>query len=109
MNKKIVFLAALLILSGLVVMSYLASSGKDFYTIFGDDLSSAGAVLYQSHCAKCHGSQGEGVAAYPAIRNSKRSRQDLKNLIVHGSNEMPAFQKFNESELNQLIEYILEL
>jgi cytochrome c553 len=109
MNKKILFFTAILIFSGLIIISYLLSSGTDFYTIFSDNLSSAGASLYRDNCAKCHGAEGEGVASYPVIRNSKRTNQEIKQLIVHGSGEMPAFAKFTETELDQLVDYILEL
>ena len=109
MNKKVLFFAAILIFSGLIIMSYLSSSGTDFYTVFGDGFSSAGATLYQDNCVKCHGIQGEGVATHPAITNTKRTKQELKQLILHGSGEMPAFSKFTEIELAQLIDYTVEL
>jgi len=109
MNKKILFFAAILIFSGLVIVSYLSSAGTDFYTIFSDDLSSAGAVHYQNNCAKCHGTEGEGVASSPDIRSTKRTKPEIKQLIVHGSGEMPAFSKFTETELDQLINYMLDL
>ena len=109
MNKKILFFAAILVFSGLIIMSYLSSAGTDFYTIFSDDLSSAGAALYQDNCAKCHGAQGEGVASSPAIISTKRTKQEIKQLIVHGAGEMPAFSKFTETDLDLLINYMLEL
>jgi cytochrome c5 len=109
MNKNMLFFAAILILSGLIIMSYLSSSGTDFYTIFSDDLSSAGATLYQDNCAKCHGTEGEGVASSPDIRSTKRTKQQIKQLITHGVGEMPAFSNFTETELDQLITYLLEL
>lgn len=109
MNKKILFFAAILIFSGLIIMSYLSSAGTDFYTIFSDDLLSASAALYQDNCAKCHGEEGEGVASYPVIRNTKRTKQELKQLIGHGAGEMPAFPNFTEAELDQLIDYLHEL
>jgi cytochrome c5 len=109
MNKKILFFAAILIFSGLIIMSYLSSAGTDFYTIFSDDFSSAGATLYQDNCAKCHGTAGEGVASSPDIRSTKRTKQDIKQLIAHGAGEMPAFSHFTKTELDQLITYILEL
>ena len=109
MNKKILFFAAILVFSGLIIMSYLSSAGTDFYTIFSDDLSSASAALYRDNCAKCHGTEGEGVASSPDIRSTKRTKQEIKQLIAHGAGEMPAFPKFTEMELGQLITYILEL
>ena len=65
MNKNFVFLGLILVLSGFIIVLYLSSSGKDFYTIFSDDRSSAGAALYQANCAKCHGSEGEGGCCIP--------------------------------------------
>jgi hypothetical protein len=109
MNKNIVFLGLILFLSGFIIVLYLSSSGEDFYTIFRDDRSSAGAMLYQDNCASCHGSEGEGVAAYPALKDNKRSKQDIRQLIVNGSGEMPAFPDLTETDLDLVIDYMLEL
>ena len=43
----------------------------------------AGMVLYQRHCADCHGAQGEGVpGAYPALAGNRALLlQDTTNLL----------------------------
>ncbi len=80
-----------------------------FYGIHGDDAYINGEMLFQANCVKCHGSSGEGVAAYPDIRNSKLSQEDTKKIIVKGFREMPPFPDFNETETERLIEYVREL
>ncbi len=106
MNAKLIFLAIVLVLAGAIIAIFLTGSGKEFYRLVDDG---PGAELYQSNCAKCHGTQGEGVASYADIRKSKRSKAEILKLISKGSGEMPAFPDFSESELNLLVEYVLEL
>jgi cytochrome c553 len=47
------------------------------------DASAAGARLYNTHCASCHGDQGQGVAgAYPALAGNRALTQsDTTNLV----------------------------
>ena len=53
--------------------------------------------------------KARGVAAYPGLQNSKRSKQDIKQLILHGVGEMPAFPNLTETDLDLVIDYMLEL
>ena len=109
MNTRFVFFAIILLLSGIVIISFLSSSGMRFYNIHGDDAEISSEILFQSNCAKCHGSAGEGVAAYPDIRNRRFSKEDTKKIITRGYREMPSFPDFNETELERLIEYVHDL
>lgn len=47
------------------------------------DASAAGARLYDTHCAGCHGDQGQGVAgAYPALAGNRAlTLSDTTNLV----------------------------
>jgi hypothetical protein len=109
MNTRFVFFAIILILSGIIIILFLSISGKGIYSIHGDVPDISGEMLFQSNCAKCHGSAGEGVAAYPEIRNRKLSKVETKKPISRGSGEMPPFPDFNETESELLIEYVREL
>ena len=109
MNTRLVFFAIILILSGIIIILFLSISGKGIYNIHGDVSGISGEMLFQSNCTKCHGAAGEGVAAYPDIRNSKLSKEDTKKIISRGYREMPPFPDFNEAESELLIEYVREL
>ena len=109
MNARFVFFAIVLILFGIVIILFLLTSGNGINNIHRDVSDISGEMLFQSNCAKCHGSAGEGVAAYPDIRNSKLSKEDRKKIISRGYREMPPFPDFNEAESELLIEYVREL
>jgi mono/diheme cytochrome c family protein len=54
-----------------------------------DERRRAGAALYDTHCADCHGKQGEGVAGrYPALAGNRAvtlaSPHNVVKAIVHG-------------------------
>jgi mono/diheme cytochrome c family protein len=45
---------------------------------------SAGAKLYETHCADCHGLQGQGrVNAYPALAGNRAVLLDNANNLIH--------------------------
>ncbi len=106
MNKKLLFLAILLLFSGFIVVFFLSQSGKEFYSIYADDSEMAGALLYNNNCAKCHGFEGEGIASYPPIRNSTLSQEAIQKIIVKGYHEMPAFPNLSENDLQLLVNYV---
>jgi mono/diheme cytochrome c family protein len=46
--------------------------------------STAGAKLYETHCADCHGLQGQGRAnAYPALAGNRAVLMDNANNLIH--------------------------
>jgi mono/diheme cytochrome c family protein len=61
----------------------------------GQDEVSAGAKIFRSHCAECHGLKGQVVAAKPLDRRllPRRHRRDLMNNISDGipGTAMPGF------------------
>ena len=76
--------------------------------------ASAGAKLYVSKCAKCHGGNAEGKGHHPSLR-SESVRQatpgELEWLIQHGNrwHHMPAFASLPENERWQLVSYLKSL
>ena len=74
--------------------------------------------LFDSVCAKCHGSDGRGgvpaMEGQPAPRNfqdpafqASRSDDQLKQAIVHGRGAMPPFGAlFDEAQTTNLVLYI---
>lgn len=47
--------------------------------------------LYATHCAGCHGSNGLGVASFPALRNTALSQSQFVAVVLNGRGSMPAF------------------
>jgi mono/diheme cytochrome c family protein len=75
---------------------------------------SAGAKLYASKCAKCHGENAEGKGHHPSLR-SESVRQatpgELQWMIEHGNrwHHMPAFGSLPENQRWQLVSYLKSL
>jgi mono/diheme cytochrome c family protein len=74
------------------------------------------SVLFNNHCASCHGSNGNGqsyVASYPGmpgvgnLSTSSKSLSELQNSIRNGRGAMPTFQRrLSEPEILILTDYI---
>ena len=60
-----------------------APAAKAMPSPAASEASAAGARLYDTHCASCHGDQGQGVAdAYPALAGNRALTQnDPTNLV----------------------------
>jgi cytochrome c len=106
MNIKVAYFLLLLFASAVVIIMYQFYSGSD---IFKSEPDLIAQELYRSNCAKCHGSVGEGVAAFPDIRKITFSQDQIKNLINHGAGEMPAFPNIKDPDLSYLVKYVIEL
>ncbi len=72
---------------------------------------SSGQSLYATNCASCHGTERRGnqASGFPSLLNigSRRSRDVVTNIIVHGKNMMPAFTKFSEKERKAITGFLL--
>lgn len=64
-----------------------------------------GKTIYSGQCAACHGSDRQGGVGLPLV-NMAYSADELKEIIVRGRNAMPAFQYFEEDELDYLISFL---
>lgn len=74
------------------------------------NLSSAGKLLYNIHCVKCHGPDRKGDGRnYPNITNikSKYTREGLMNYIATGRGMMPAFDFLTEEQKNEIATYVM--
>ncbi len=70
---------------------------------------SAGAAVYATKCAVCHGEHMEGRAPkYPSLKEAPQifSRAQVIDRIQHGSSRMPASPEIQGAELDALIAYI---
>jgi mono/diheme cytochrome c family protein len=53
-------------------------------TTAGNSKPMPGVLLYEKHCADCHGAQGQGRAnAYPALAGNRAVNQALPNNLIH--------------------------
>ncbi|ACO02987.1 MAG TPA: cytochrome C [Persephonella sp.] len=69
-----------------------------------------GQLLYQTHCASCHGEDRAGKVAPPlfSLFLKRYSEKKLFNIIKNGlpASQMPAFSHLSEKEIKQIITYI---
>lgn len=72
----------------------------------------AGQRLYTLNCTPCHGAelQGNPESGFPALNNIKEHREQayVANVIEHGKGMMPAFSKFTEQEIGELVNFLFE-
>jgi cytochrome c-type biogenesis protein CcmI len=71
-----------------------------------------GAKLFAQSCASCHGAEAQGLVG-PNLKTSKNARSSdfIKRQLQTGSRngQMPAFKSITGKELEQLVQYIVEL
>ncbi len=77
----------------------------------GSQWASAGAQLYSSQCAPCHGAdrQGDSRLNYPPLIDSERKfgKESLRQIVLEGKGAMPATQ-VSPAELDALLAYLFE-
>jgi len=72
----------------------------------------AGRVLYQDHCAQCHGASGEGRGKHPALRSPRVAAAadgELFWLLTNGYRGMPRWTRLPEAERWQIVGYLRSL
>lgn len=97
---------SLLALPLLVACSGAADKDTGGTDIDGD--AAAGADVYASNCAGCHGANGEGGSG-PALADEvpEKSDADLEGIITNGTGSMPGFE-LEDQEMADLIAYLRE-
>ena len=109
--KKILGVAASIVLVSVVLFSGDATAGGD--------ASSVGADTYAAKCASCHAKDGSGnttVGKKMALRDlhsaavQKQTDQQLQNMIAKGKKKMPAYEKkLSAAQITELVAYIRSL
>ena len=72
----------------------------------------AGRVLYQDHCAQCHGPSGEGHGHRPPVHSARvagASDGELFWLLTNGYRGMPRWTRLPEAERWQIATYLRSL
>ncbi len=64
-----------------------------------------GKTIYNGQCAACHGAERQGATGV-ALDNMAYSDDALKEIITQGRNAMPAFQYFQDDELDYLVAFL---
>jgi len=67
-----------------------------------------GKALYNAQCTVCHGDDGSaGLSGAKDLRYSKKTPEEVKNIINSGKNTMPKIKPaLNEQELKALVSYV---
>ena len=85
-------------------------------TMAGDaDAVAAGRLLYEDHCARCHGDEAQGRGKRPSLRSERVQETatpgDLHWLLVNGSlgRGMPSWSKLPDEQIWQIVTYLRTL
>ena len=85
-------------------------------TMAGDaDAVAAGRLLYEDHCARCHGDEAQGKGKRPSLRSERvqgtATPGDLHWLLRNGSlgRGMPSWSKLPDEQIWQIITYLRTL
>jgi len=79
------------------------------------DAVAAGHLVYEDHCAKCHGENAEGTKKRPSLRSARVQQEategDLHWLLVNGNmgRGMPSWSKLGDPQIWQTIRYVRSL
>ena len=70
----------------------------------------AGEQLYVAMCASCHGERGEGTPAGSALYMvPEMSNGELWDVIIYGTDGMPAYPQLSDIDVADLIAWMDEL
>jgi mono/diheme cytochrome c family protein len=74
----------------------------------------AGRLLFEDHCAQCHGDNAQGKSKRPPLRSSRietATEGSLHWLLVNGNvrRGMPSWSKLPDQQLWQLVAYLKSL
>jgi len=76
------------------------------------DAIAAGRLIFEEHCAKCHGPNAEGTKKRPSLRSERVREQatagDVHWLLLNGNMKkgMPSWAKLPDPQLWQLTSYL---
>jgi quinoprotein glucose dehydrogenase len=66
-----------------------------------------GSRLYHETCTFCHGLNRKGnPPLYPALTGLRKSRDELRAILVEGRGIMPAFTQFSSGQVEEILDYL---
>ncbi|MDA0349174.1 MAG: DUF1080 domain-containing protein [Verrucomicrobia bacterium] len=69
-----------------------------------------GRLIYQKNCTSCHGFSRDGVPpVIPPLKNLGKPASELQAVIHDGRGPMPAFGYFPDSDIEDLVAYVMSL
>lgn len=110
-RHTILFLAVVLLATGILVAACGGSSTTIAYPAVPVDGAPDGAQLYEGACASCHGSLGEGgLSGVPLDGFSAADRQLIIGAIRRGVGGMPASSDgMSDAQIEAIVEYVAGL
>lgn len=79
----------------------------------------AGKSIFGTHCAICHGPNGDGnspigktlnVPDLHSAQAQKMTEAEAKDVVTNGKNKMPAFKdKLTDAQIGQVVDYVRHL
>jgi len=65
--------------------------------------------LYESKCAACHRSDRKGSPAAPSLIDigARKSREQIADIVRHGTGRMPGFPDFGAKNVNDMVDFLL--
>ena len=76
----------------------------------GEASSPDGESLYQTHCAACHQSEGQGLGTFPTLVDNAvvlGDEHELVDLVLHGRAAMPAFAgTLDDAEVSAVLTHV---
>jgi len=67
-----------------------------------------GAAIYNQNCAGCHGVDRLGKPPeIPALTELSMSQDDMRNIVVKGKGNMPAFPQLEETEIADIVTFLV--
>ena len=79
--------------------------------ITNETVKEAGKRLYQVNCMVCHGSDRQGSANFPSLKQiqKKYTAASFDTLLVTGRRMMPGFGQLNAAQRNAISNFLLDL
>jgi mono/diheme cytochrome c family protein len=94
----------------LAVVALLAScGGGSSQTSAGASHALNGADVYKMSCARCHGTDRQGVNGAPRldpVRLSSTGETSIRMIISYGKGRMPAFGGLSTEKVDMLLAYL---
>lgn len=81
-------------------MAALADDPNKTYTL--EEQKARGAKVFAANCAVCHGPEGKGGGAFPALDGSKvvnGAKDGQYHILLNGKNAMPNWSRLSDTEL----------
>ncbi len=98
-----------------VILASLCLTGLIFFSTNAKADAQAGAALYKTKCASCHGANGEGKAALKtrdlgSAAVQQMSDAELTAITANGKGKMPGYAKsLKPDQIQDLVAYMRSL